>query len=483
MTKRIRVCLLIVLAAVCVCACAVAGCKIGNPHGSELTKGYDVKITYYANGGKFGTSNNYIPLELFVKNDPAESNYNAAGVPFMDIRESGTSYTVRYDIAHVLGGWYVADTYSAGDAHEGEIKYYATFDGKDEAVFPKYDAKGNPVYDSGDGRPAFAREGVDEIVQERNVRVVASDVQVTSARRVKADEPLVVCAVWKPALKVVYLLKTENGAQYEDAKGNKYGDGDEVGFGYFSGDSLKPSEPCSFIDATYRASYFDADCTGDAIENLNRSDVTFDDPEDPKTYIYAKYIDGANWKFVTQNQQSVSQLFNGLMSSENKFYIEENIDCSKFTAKFMLKNDTMNMRATIQGNGHTISNLSFELPGTAAQGRQYSIFGTLSKDAEIYDLKLSGITVNFNTGVNISYYAMWSKMEEGATLQGLEAENITATINPYGKVTVTNAQQGNRNNWLFGGVASDLEFLAAQGDEKVKVGGENTLIITGETAE
>lgn len=479
MTKKLRVCLTIVFAAVCVCACALAGCKIGKPHGDELTKGYDVKITYYANGGRFGSSSNYIPLELFVKNDPADENYNADGVPFMDIRESGTTNTVKYDIAHVFGGWYVADTYPEGHAHAGEIKYFATFDGKDEAVFPKYNKYGGNVYDVDDGRPVYAREGVDEVVLERNVRVVASDVEVTSARRVKADEPLVVCAVWKPALKVVYLLATENGTKYTDASGNKYGDGDRIGYSYFGGESLEPKEPIKFTDASYRASYYTSECNkDDVITKLYRSEVTVEDAENPETFIYAKYIDGANWTFVTNDQSSVMMMFNNLFGKESKYYLEEDIDCAEFASAFTLKLGSMNMNATIQGNGHTISNLKFVLPDTAAQGALYSIFGTLGKDFKLYDLKLSGITVTFNTGLPVSYYALWSGMESGAEVKGLEVENFKAEITLFGEnANIKNAQQGNRDTWLFGGVSSDAAFLAEQGEEKIKVSGENTLTL------
>ena len=479
MIKKLRVCLLIVFAALCIGACALAGCKIGKPHGDELTAGYNVKITYYANGGRFGTSSNYIPLELYVKNDPAKDNYNPDGVPFMDIRESGTASTVRYDVAHVFGGWYVADTYPEGHAHAGEIKYVATFGDEEVAVFPKYNKYGGNVYDLDNGRPVYAREGVDEVVLERNVRVVPSSVEVTSARRVKADEPLVVCAVWKPALKVVYLLSTENGTQYTDAAGNKYGDGDRIGYSYFSGESLQPREPIKFEDATYRASYYTSECKKeDLITRLQKSEVTYEDEENPETFIYAKYIDGPNWQFITNNQQSIMTMFNGLYQAENRYYIEEDIDCASFDSTLYLKLGSADVNATIQGNGHTISNLRFALPGTAAQNAQYSVFGSLGSQFKLYNLKLSGITVTFTTGVPVSYYALWSGMKAGAEVNGFEVENVKAEVTLFGDIAmIMNAQQDNRNNWLFGGVTSDAAFLAEQGEEKIKVGGENTLTL------
>lgn len=482
MTKRLKVVLLITLAAVCVLACALAGCKIGMPHGDELTKGYDVKITYYGNGGKFNGSSNFIPLELYVKNDPAEDNYQAAGVPFMDIRESGTSNTIKFDVAHVFGGWYEADTYPEGSAHAGEIKYTAEFDGEQVAVYPRYHDYGGIMTDSTDGRPVYAREGVDEMVLERNVRVVPGTKEVTSARRITADKPLVVCAVWKPALKVVYLLKTQNGTQYTDADGNKYGDGDRIGFSYFSGETLVPSEPCKFTDATYRGSFYDSNCNL-PIEKLQKSEVTVEDPENPETFIYAQYIDGANWTFITNTLQSVRTLFNGLTNPDNNFYIEEDIDCSRFDGvNFNLKLGTMTSRAKIYGRGHTISNISFVLPATSANGAQYSLFGVLGKNFEVHDLTIKNISVKFNTFLPVSYYALWSGMEEGATtdgLQGLTVENITAEIRLVGdNGLIMNAQQDNRDRWLFGGVESDASFLAGISSDKLSIGGINTLTIT-----
>ena len=129
---------------------------------------------------------------------------------------------------------------------------------------------------------------------------------------------------------------------------------------------------------------------------------------------------------------------------------------------------------TIEGNGHTISNLNFTATG-AQQGVTYCIFGTFGAKFVLNDLKLSNISVDITAKTNITFFALSGNAVRGAKISGLEIENVTAKVKMPKGTFVTNAPDGVRGNWLFGGKGSDAAFLAEY--TGITVSGDNTLTV------
>lgn len=480
MTKKLKVYLLIVLTVVCA-ACTLAGCKIGRPGREEVLADYKAHVTYYSNGGFFNNSTTITVRELYFKNDPSSENYSADGVPFFDISDETTGMNVArkgYDLV----GWYMPETYKDG-VNAGKIMYTYTYNddsGKEvtEAVFPVTDENGKTVTDSETDRPVFARAGKDEQITENYIRVIPSDVRLDSTRKVADDESLIVCAKWAPTLKIEYRLVCEEGKTYTDGDGNEYTNGSLLRSDDFGkGETSSPTslEPVKLQGASFVRSYLDAELN-DVVAPIKRPEG--DEPENP--VVYAHYIDGDNWTIVDSDPAKVVSMFNGLGSAANKYYLLEDVDCSSRT--FGLKNQNVTSNATIQGNGHTISNLKFSVTG--ASQNNFSIFGNIGASFSVSDLKIENVTIDILARSDIGLYAVCNSFNASSSVEDLEISSITANVKLPRENRVTNVQikyqdqpdiVEDRSHWLFGGSENDETFKANH--PQIKVTGETTLTI------
>ncbi|MDE5789474.1 MAG: hypothetical protein K2H78_03540 [Clostridia bacterium] len=482
MTKKLKVYLLIILTAVCA-ACAFAGfagCKIGRPGREQVLKDYKAHVTYYSNGGFFNGSTTITVRDLYFKNDPGSESYNVNGVPFFEITDETTGMKVNRE-GYDLVGWYMPATYKDGE-NAGKIMYTYTYtDAKGqertEAVFPVLDANGNTVTDIEADRPVFARAGVDEQLTEDKIRVIPSDVKLDSTRRVADDENLIVCAKWAPALKIVYKLVCEEGKTYTDEDGNEYKNGSQLRMDNFGkGETSSPTslEPIKLNGASFVRSYLDAELTT-VVESIVRP--AGDEPENP--VVYSHYIDGDDWTIVTNDPDKVAEMFNGLGSAGNKYYLLSDVDCGAKT--FSLKNQNITVNATVQGNGKTISNLKFAVTG--ATRNEFSIFGNIGASFKLSDLKLENITIDITARGDIRLYAICNELNASASIEGLEISGITAHVKIPVENRVTNVQlkkqdgteEEDKSQWLFGGSDNDEQFQVK--NPQIKVTGETTLTI------
>ena len=358
------------------------------------------------------------------------------GVPFYDIQTSGSVYIglTGYDFV----GWFLPETYEDGD-HKGEPIYTYIPEGSSEevAVYPVYDENGEAVTDTSNRRPVFAREGVDEQILENKVTVKASDTQVTSDYMITRGADVIVCAKWVKSLQMQYILVYEEGKVLTDAEGKEYRNGDVIKEELFLGSAMSPGTgtPLELNGATFVRTYLDPECTEEP-KLIERPDGY-----DP-VKVYSKYIEG-DWTIVSSDRTSVSNMFSGMYDEEKSFYILEDIDCSNM-GRFNLNTaeERFSAKATIQGNGHIISNLSSRTN-------------------------------------DISVFAVANAVSDKADIKGLVIENVTADLTVQGG-SINNAPLVggvlDTSNWLFGGMGSDEAFLAAYA-ENIKVLGENTLTI------
>ncbi|MDE6790595.1 MAG: hypothetical protein K2J61_02625 [Clostridia bacterium] len=481
MTKKLKVYLLIVITVVCA-ACTLAGCKVGRPGREQVLAGYKAHVTYYSNGGRFDQSTTLTVRDLYFKNDPKSDSYDAKGVPFFDISDDTEGMNVAFD-GYDLVGWYMPETYKDGE-HAGEIMYTYTYkddSGKEitEAVFPVVDGDGDAVTDIVTDRPVFARAGKDEQILESEIRVTPSDVRLDSTRRVADDENLIVCAKWAPALKIVYKLVCEEGKTYTDKDGNEYKNGSELrrdNFGkgeYYSPTTL---EPIKLNGASFVRSYLDEELET-VVGSSSIARPEGDEPENP--VVYSHYIDGDNWTIVTNDPDKVVSMFTGLGNANNKYYLLSDVDCGSKTLS--LKNQGVEVNATVQGNGFTISNLKFAVTG--AINNDFSVFGTIGASFKLSNLKIENIKIDITAKGNISLYAVCNGLDASAHIEGLEISGITAHVKIPASNRVRNVQikkqdgteVEDKSHWLFGGSDNDEQFQANH--PQIKVTGETTLTI------
>lgn len=475
MTKKLKVILLMILSTVGA-ACAFAGCKIGRPGREQVLAGYKSHVTYYANGGYFNDSTTMTVRELYFKNDPGDEGYNENGVPFYDIYEDSGDMVVEYS-GYDLDGWYIPAKHTEGK-HLGETVYIYTPQGEDEPVYvyPVLNEDGKPVTDTSADRPVFAREGVEEKILEKDIRVVPSDTKIDATRRVADGENLVVCAVWRPSLKVNYKLVCEDGKVYTDADGKEYKNGDVLRTDNFGrGDFYSPTslQPLALKGASFVHTYMEK-ALENKVESLDRPEAGEGETVEDFV-IYSWYLDGDGWNIV-EDKSSAIAMINGLASA-NKYYVMNSVDLGGETVS--LKAGTLISQVTIEGHGYTISNMK---TSTLAAGvATYSLFGTIGENANIKDLKLDGITVDISgrIGTRLTFFAVCNFMAAGAKVSGLEVSNITATIRiPQANNTVVSNAEGIKAGtyWLCGGEGTDEAFLSK--NTGIKISGTNSVTLT-----
>ncbi|MGN0804448.1 MAG: hypothetical protein ACI4MS_03595 [Candidatus Coproplasma sp.] len=455
MTKKIKVFLIALLGAV-IATCTLVGCKVGTPTRSEILQSYKGgHVTYYANGGTFDSGE--CIRELYFKKE---------GTPFYDIDESTSIKISRagYDFI----GWYLAETYSSGE-HQGEVKFTYTYkvsENSEEITEPVYyvlDGRGNIVTDDDEDRPLFHREGKDEKIKEKDVLVVASDTLVTSERLLTNSDNLTVCAKWKPALKIEYRLSCDANLTLTavgDETGKTYKNGDLIAVTSFGrGETATPAErsQIAFAGTTFVKNYLDEACT-QPITAIPRPEG--ENPANP--VVYCKYLEGS-WTIIDNDPKAVENMFKGL-SGSNKYYLVSDVDCSNVSiAPKPATGFTTSI--TIEGNGHTISNLNFSSVSQAVDCAV--MFGTIGSDAVIKNLKIDGVNISLTGKRSINAYAICKDIADGATVENLEISNITmdaTKINGYCYNTT--------NKWLFGTGTSDNEFLTAH--TGITISGTNT---------
>ncbi|MGN0812295.1 MAG: hypothetical protein ACI4MQ_02145 [Candidatus Coproplasma sp.] len=445
MTKRLKLLLAIILGSIAI-ACCVAGCSVGEPGRDEILADYKGgQVTYYANGGCFNNNSSIVVRDFYFKE---------ADVPFYDMPE-GESNGVLYG-GYDFTGWYLPARYESGE-HEGEVMYtytYKTSSGESVTVpaYPKLNEDGTPVTDKKESRPLFYIDGSDEDIFEKNIAIVPSDTPISSERTIGADEHLIVCATWKPALKFVYKLAVDESFTID---GKTYKQGDEItsmAFGRDETASPGQTTTVNFDGMTFVSNYTDESCTTYA-GTYNRADY------EGKTEIvvWSKFIKGS-WTVIKNNANSIRDMFTGLNSSSRAYYLLEDVDCSSISLGIV-----QGVSAKIEGNGHTLSNLKFSASSLANNARIAPVFGDIYSSAEIKNLKLRNITISVTGKGDLTFYAVCKSIEDGAVIENLTVENISATVDIPSTNIVKNAQNGDRTSWIFGGKGTDEAFKAVYG--------------------
>jgi hypothetical protein len=391
MSKKLKINLLIIFIITFLTA-LLAGCSVGRESWEDTLKGYDAygqSVTYYANEGKFENS-------LYEK-----SVYYVAGSNVFNIGVDSSSQNRNVTRNnYVLAGWEYAEL----------------------------DDEGNPVYQDAENAEAYG------MVKSSGVAVDFDTLTI------EANQKLYLVAKWTPDYRIEYILVSDLDISIKnsvtDADGNTsetttiYKSGDtilEQLFGTFTSTTLYADKKMPTAEgSTFVQLYADAECTIEISGTVEKPTDT--SAENPK--VYAKYISG-EWT-VVKDAVGVVSMFGGL-NSATKYYISNDIDCTGKSASLIVA--AKKTLATVEGNGHTLSNLTFNV--SASAGLTYSIFGTLGATASLKDLTLKDITYSstIRTG-SVNYYIVYADALEGAEAQNVVIDGVTVSISGPDTVTI-----------------------------------------------
>ena len=440
MRNKIKFKSLILLTLTALVACSLTACKIGKPDLDDIKEqqGVDPCVTYYANGGMFGSQDTIYQKDLYFK----------VNTPIINVTED-TSVKLSISRTNMkFDGWYFALRDSNGDiiykekyCDADKCKEYWTSDQLVDGKCPKC---GGEVNNLKDGEKVVA---IDE------------SKPVDFSRFIQAGEHYHIGAKWITGVKFKYVLSIEEGKKITLSDGvTEYKNGDVLKESEFTSlGTLTPKDVDPLggnHDWTYLDIFLDEECTTSCV------DVKFT-RGDEDTLVYVKYVEGS-WK-VVKDDKTAREMFNNLANSEMKFYVYKDI---------VMENRAISPQSAtachIEGNGHTISGLTFNKQ-QITNGSKVAIFGELKSTARINNITLSNVNVSYGVrGDNVELYALFSKADETATLQGVTVSGITVTMVVPKDSTVTNVKVKNAlgefeyktDKWLVGGFGSDAEFAS-----------------------
>ncbi len=180
--------------------------------------------------------------------------------------------------------------------------------------------------------------------------------------------------------------------------------------------------------------------------------------------IYAKYVKG-EW-LVLSEPSDVSKLF--LPGKTRSFYLANDIDCTGVTVSPIANNFT----STLNGNGHTISNLTVDA-GTVGRDvtepPTLSTFGNIKEGAAIKDVTFDGITFKCTLASNkkANIYGLYASIENLSSIEKVTLKNVSFDLTcRNAEAYCLNMYVGDDSNWkttrvLFGGTDTDAEQIAA----------------------
>lgn len=474
MTKRLKVYLLVIVAAACL-ACTLVGCSLGGLTREKATAGYNTHITYYSNGGSFNDSATMTVREIFLKGDDD-------GAPFFEITPETSGMPVKRG-AHDFDGWFMPKRYTDG-AHAGEIMYYIVENNVKVPVYLLKDG-GEIVTDRDTLRPLFAREedgvlvdDVDKRIPEREVFVECSDEKVTGGEIIAPNRDdwfgLVVCAKWTPFAKINYTLviTDESGnkisdatTEYTTADGKETFKNGELLLGqYMDADTVTPRNTAvkTLNGLTFVKTFADEDLS---------QNVTPVNKADGDVTVYCRYVLG-DWTVVNTSSK-VKDMFEGLGDSVN-YLITENITYTGLEISARRATVTANAKIVCDGN-RTISGLKFIVERVRNNTDNFSIFGTLGENFSVSGLTLKDVSVEISpTTQKFNFYAICGECRDANPDNiKLTVENLTVTYSLYKGSRPFNNDIDSQ--WLFGGYGIEIDDDFLNRFTGVKLQGTNAI--------
>ena len=363
-----------------------AGCsKEQTPYQINDAENYTVSVRYDAGGGTFTTNTSVIVDSYNV----SELKTNAEGkaevalvAPESTVR--GKNAFTAVNNGYFLAGWYAERTENGTDA------------------------AGNPVYIYG-GKWDFEKDRL----------------AVDPAGEYTASEPvLTLYAAWVPLFEVRFIDLTS---------------GDQLGSYTFNpttgGDLSVPAwdEETGAIEMyefpakagyTYAAAYYDAAGTQAVDATLTHPGIVNEATavaENPVLDVYVDWTEG-EWYHIYNVEQFLD---NASVNGSYVLHADLDFEGEIWPTSLMYGS----FGGTIEGNGHTLSNIAIEQTNNSKTGA--GLFGSLTETASVTDLHLQNVTVTIKSGTRMagtSYGLLAGTISDKAVLTNVTIEDSCLQI-------------------------------------------------------
>lgn len=364
--------------------CAAACSSESTPYDDNNAAGYTVSIRYDANGGFFATSTTVIMDSYNISGMSAGSNGMVSlGLlaPEDNRRGSSDTFTATKQ-GYFLAGWYTERTETT-------------------------DSQGNTVYTYGN-KWDFSTDVLD----------------VDPNKTYTSSEPvLTLYAAWVPMFEIHFV---------------SLGSDEVVGTYAFNplttGEIKVPQwdsktgamEMYRFPqmkDYTFNGAYYDAEGKQPVADVVNHTGVILDNgtAEGHIMNVYVDWLEG-NWYHISTAEQLRKNA-----DPAGHYILEADLDFAneKWPSIFA----TGSFSGTIEGNGHTIKNVTFEQ--TKMDAENTGLFGTLQSGCKLENVIFENVTFVIEKGFNraANYGLLAGSIYEGATLNGVQIKSSTLLIN------------------------------------------------------
>jgi len=369
----ITVCLLL-------CVLLMAGCAgEESPYALNDKQNFTVSIKYDANGGQFTTNTSVIVDSYNISQLPANNGQVQLALRSPDDASRGNDAfeAVRND--YFLAGWYTQCT-----EKDGQVTYSGKWD--------------------------FAEDRLD----------------VNVSGDYKSAEPvLTLYAAWVPLFEIQFYDRN-SGELLDTLQYNPLTES-EITVPAWSMET-GAMELYDFPEKqgyTFDKAYYDAEgtrpVTTATLENLGSVNFANGTATNPVTKVYVDWTEGA-WYHIYNVDQFLEHA-----STDGNYVIHADLD---FTDKIWPTALMYgNFSGTIQGNGHTFSNVSVTQTNNSKPNA--GLFGQLTETAGISDLKLENAVFTIQGGTRVmgtSFGLLAGTISDQATLTGLEIHNSVLQI-------------------------------------------------------
>ncbi len=399
MRRRLKRAMLLLLAALASLLMFV-GCELGMTKEDALNA-YDLKasVTYYANGGDFGNGNTKKEIWYAANSRPLNIG--------VDLMPSGTSINLKYD-KHDFGGWYHL------------------------AV----NEEGNPIVNT--------ETGLCELDMTKPVDF--------STAILLENDAWYLGALWNAKAKVRVRLLSDG--IITDKSGTEFdptSDTDIKVSDYVSTNDYKtqlnvgksPIDLASNSAYQFVGYYSDPEAEKPIVEELRQQEGQTED-----VIIYAKYI-SKEWTVVKSAADVKNMIMLNMKAADKKFYVARDIDMST-VAPFAVSNG-VDVAATIEGNGFTISNLSIAKTKITAD---FALFGNVKSTAVMRNLTFENLVVECGVNSQVNVYFVCLGIEDGATIENI---TLSGSMEVGGTGGARNFEN-DFNSCMFGGFATDETY-------------------------
>lgn len=403
---KIKLITLITAAIMLAAVMSLTSCESNNYYEDLDEKGYTVSVTYDPNGGTF-TSSDAVITDVFNPSlYEADGNGNIAITlldPESTLRTKGDPYSVSYS-EHFLAGWYTERT----PIDENDLTKGYTYSGRWDFDTDKL--------------------------------VIKADGEYTSA-----ESTLTLYAAWIPYYTYEFYAEDDSGEFVRI-------DDEEKPFKAITlqipvwGENDVTLDMKNFLDRdgyTLTGAYLEESC-----ETPLTSDITGQWDEEtassltPVIKVYTTWREGNWYKIRTAEELRRNADING------SYEILADLDFTDVDWPGAFLNSKFS--GTIEGNGHTISNVSFE--STSRSRVSNGLFSSIGETAVFNNISFTNITHTINLGLvspDSKYALLAGTVSSGASFTDVSID---------GKILI-----GDKCEGIVGGTTYDIKLLVGDG--------------------